>query len=38
VRIKLLQGFVYVLGVSSPDVNIAKDYVGKNPGTYGFGC
>jgi hypothetical protein len=38
VKIKLLQGFVYVFGVSNAIANIATDFVGKNPGTFGFGC
>jgi hypothetical protein len=27
-----------VFGVSTASANIATDFVGKNPGTFGFGC
>ncbi len=37
-KIKLLQGYVWIFGFTTKTANIDIEYIGRNEGTYGFGC
>ncbi len=37
-KIKLLEGFVFIFGVTTKNANIASEYIGRSQGSYGFGC
>ncbi len=38
ITIKLHIGFIYIIGVTTNSDSIKNEYIGKTPGSYGFGC
>jgi hypothetical protein len=38
IKIKLHIGFIYIIGVTTNSDSIKNEYIGKTPGSYGFGC